>query len=288
MLLYVRQKCAPRFFSTIRPLTSLRHTTMATTTAAAKSKRPPPTRTTTRMKKKDDADELAQRLETKLKISEPTTTKPRRAAPAASSSKTRIPKPAATETNVSDKQLKDAMGAVNTVLQHLTTAVECKWTVSEAKREEDADAVSTTAALAVSARSSLKTIRKGGDGSARIDVEKAALGVLAKLVQTEMASFVLALVGSTADCSPSVQRSRRYCARHEEAPLFTHWLFTRRQYIDRRTKHAVTPTAKSADTLEWFATGRAISNDCDCVSSTYLCHCNSTTCNGTYETLSLS
>ena len=161
---------------------------MATATAATKARRAPPTRTAIRTRKKDEADELAQRLEANLKISEPLgATKLRRPVATTSTLRTKIPKPiTAKEAGTAEKKVKNAMGAVNTVLQHLTTAMGCKWTATSAKKDGDVDAVATTAALAASARSALMIIRKSGSVAARLDVERAALGLLGKLVQTEM------------------------------------------------------------------------------------------------------
>jgi outer membrane biosynthesis protein TonB len=165
---------------------------MATTT---RPKRAISTRSTVRTTKKDDTDELAQKLKTNLKISEPTT-KPRRPAAPQTSSRSKIPKPVIVDaprstTASREKEVKDAMGVVNTVLQHLSTAIGCKWTASSAKKNGDTEAMATTTALAGSARTALATIRRGGGnsmGAARADVEKAAASMLGKLVQTEMAS----------------------------------------------------------------------------------------------------
>ena len=170
----------------------------SSTSAAARPRRGTTVRSTSRTRKKDDTDELAKKLETNLKISETVpvpTTKSRRTVTTvvASSSKTKIPKRATATTSAPEvcdveKQMKDAMGVVNTVLQHLTTAIEHKWTVSLARKGGDVDVISTTSTLVSSARNALATIRKGCDGLPRLDVERAALGLLGKLVQTEMVS----------------------------------------------------------------------------------------------------
>ena len=155
----------------------------------------------TNVKSEKDVAELANRLASGLKITDDTI--PRKGP----SNKTKSSKVAAK----SPEECRAlAMRSVNSVLQSLTSAVQAGWkaTTSRASLSYTTTGMSL---LATTARTSLATLRGLSTGS--VDVERAALSVVGKLVALEMVhnAFLhhvnlVTYVGSVSECLEHTKR----------------------------------------------------------------------------------
>lgn len=121
-----------------------------------------------------DVAELANQFASGLRIAE--AAKPRNG-PA---SKTKAPRAAA---KAAEDPKSAAMKNVNTVLQSLTSAIQSDWKATTARSGSSFTSVGLSK-LATTARTSLVTLRKLNPGA--LDVERAALSAVGKLVTLEM------------------------------------------------------------------------------------------------------
>lgn len=145
--------------------------------AAARTKRPLAPRTNISNDK--DVAELANQFASGLRIAE--AAKPRNG-PA---SKTKVPRAAQKPT---EDPKSTAMKNVNTVLQSLSSAIQSDWKATTARSGSSFTSAGLSK-LATTARTSLGALRKLTPGA--LDVERAALSTVGKLVTLEMVSGAL-------------------------------------------------------------------------------------------------
>lgn len=145
--------------------------------ATVRTKRPLAPRTNISNDK--DVAELANQFASGLRIAE--AAKPR-SGPA---SKAKVPRAAL---KPSEDPKSTAMKNVNTVLQSLSSAIQSDWKATTARTGSSFTSAGLSK-LATTARTSLSALRKLTPGA--LDVERAALSTVGKLVTLEMASGTL-------------------------------------------------------------------------------------------------